>query len=327
RKRKRTEEGCSQTVLQGTNNCSAKKGPAEVLDVLDTKAPAGKKTKGAVKPPKRKTCKPSKATKPYTFTSCYSVGEKLGEGSFGSVFKGRRISDGLQVAIKIVQKLHGDRYFKGAGDLKDVPVEVALLQIMSQPPICKHIVQLIEWFNEPDRYILILELPEPCKSLDDFLEDYGGYVTEDMARIIMRQSVLAASQCHKRGVLHRDIKLENLLINPDTLELKLIDFGCGDFIKKSGFDSFAGTVEYFPPEFFLQGRYHAGPATVWSLWVLLFATVCGDLPFADNREIIGGRLHFRDGLSRGKINESILLHEWRTDNGSYLLLIIEDQRL
>ncbi|KAI4882450.1 hypothetical protein NFI96_033351, partial [Prochilodus magdalenae] len=230
RKRKRTEEGCSQTVLQGTNNCSAKKGPAEVLDVLDTKAPAGKKTKGAVKPPKRKTCKPSKATKPYTFTSCYSVGEKLGEGSFGSVFKGQRISDGLQVAIKIVQKLH------------------------------------------------------------------------------------AASQCHKRGVLHRDIKLENLLINPDTLELKLIDFGCGDFIKKSGFDSFAGTVEYCPPEFFLQGRYHAGPATVWSLGVLLFATVCGDLPFADNREIIGGRLHFRDGLSRGKINESILLHEWRTDN-------------
>ncbi|KAI4892575.1 hypothetical protein NFI96_008644, partial [Prochilodus magdalenae] len=271
--------------------------------VLDTKASQQERRRGSEAPSKRKPpanqAKPPQALYLYLPLQCWRE-KALEKAASGLYVKsdGRHIGaekDGAyRVAIKIVQKLHGDRYFKRGC----VPVEVALLQIMSQPPICKHIVQLIEWFNEPDRYILILELPEPCKSLDDFLEDYGGYVTEDMARIIMRQSVLAASQCHKRGVLHRDIKLENLLINPDTLELKLIDFGCGDFIKKSGFDSFAGTVEYCPPEFFLQGRYHAGPATVWSLGVLLFATVCGDLPFADNREIIGGRLHFRDGLSR-----------------------------
>ena len=123
---------------------------------------------------------------------------------------------------------------------KVVPVEVALLQIMSRPPICNTVIQLIEWFDEPDRYILILERPDPCKSLDSFLQDCGGYVTEDMARGIMWQSVVAALQCSKRGVLHRDIKLENLLINPDTLAVKLIDFGCGDLIKKSGYNIFEG---------------------------------------------------------------------------------------
>ncbi|XP_036435591.1 serine/threonine-protein kinase pim-1-like [Colossoma macropomum] len=111
---------------------------------------------------------------------------------------------------------------------------------MSQPPICKTVIQLIEWFDEPDRYILILERPDPCKSLDSFLQDYGGHVTEDMARDIVWQSVVAAFQCSKRGVLHRDIKPENLLINQDTLEVKLIDFGCGDLIKKYGYNIFEG---------------------------------------------------------------------------------------
>ncbi|XP_017579961.2 serine/threonine-protein kinase pim-1-like [Pygocentrus nattereri] len=190
-------------------------------------------------------------------------------------------------------------------ELKVVPVEVALLQIMNQPPICNAIIQLIEWFDEPDRYILILERPDPCKSLDSFLQDYGGYVTEDMARDIMWQSVAAAFQCSKRGVMHRDIKLENLLINPHTLAVKLIDFGCGDLIKKSGYDIFEGTTEYFPPEFFLKGRYHAGPATVWSLCVLMFRMVCGYLPFAED-DITSGALHFRDGLS----NECCDLIRW-----------------
>ncbi|KAL7833765.1 hypothetical protein AOLI_G00287250 [Acnodon oligacanthus] len=296
-KRKRSEEGCSQTVLQGKSNCSATKEPNVVLERFSTEAPVRKKRKGAVEQPMRRTRRQRKATKPDTFASRYTVGEKLGEGGFGSVFKGQRVSDGLQVAIKFVKKLHDDRYVHCPDEIKAVPVEVALLQIMSQPPICKTVIQLIEWFDEPGRYILVLERPDPCKSLDSFLQDCGGYVTEDMAQDLMWQSVMAAYQCRRQGVLHRDIKPENLLINQDTLEVKLIDFGCGDLIKKYGYSIFEGTDEYCPPEFILEGRYHAGPATVWSLGVLMFRMVCGYLPFANDDEITGGGLHFRDGLS------------------------------
>ncbi|KAL6489125.1 hypothetical protein MHYP_G00028660 [Metynnis hypsauchen] len=292
-KRKRSEEGCSQTVVQGTNNYPAKKGLVAALEVSNTEAPARKKRKGAAEQPKRQTHRQRKGTKPDTFATRYIVGEKLGEGSFGSVFKGQRVSDGLQVAIKFVQKLHDDRYVESPVEFKVVPVEVALLQIISQPPICKSVIQLLEWFDEPDRYILILERPDTCKSLDSVLQDYGGYVTEDMARDIMWQSVMAAFRCSKRGVLHRDIKPDNLLINQDTLEVKLIDFGCGDLVEKYGYNSFEGTDEYCPPEFLLEERYHAGPATVWSLGVLMFRMVCGYLPFATD----DGALHFRDRLS------------------------------
>ncbi|RXN25172.1 serine threonine- kinase pim-2-like protein [Labeo rohita] len=56
--------------------------------------------------------------------------------------------------------------------------------------------------------------------------------------------------------------MENLLINPDTLKVKLIDFGCGDFLTKMSYTSFAGTRDYCPPEYLMTGEYHGEPATV-----------------------------------------------------------------
>lgn len=73
----------------------------------------------------------------------------------------------------------------------------------------------------------------------------------------------------------------------------------------------SGTDEYCPPEFLLEGRYYADPATVWSLGVLLFDMVCGYLPFVEEHDIISGQLDFRDGLSKGKINQSILIIKYR----------------
>ncbi|KAL7886710.1 hypothetical protein AOLI_G00044310 [Acnodon oligacanthus] len=94
-------------------------------------------------------------------------------------------------------------------------------------------VALIEWFDEPDRYILILERPDSCKSLDSLLQDHGGE-TSCGSRWWQRSSAASKVSCIW------DIKLENLLINPDTLAVKLIDFGCGDLIRKSGYNTFKG---------------------------------------------------------------------------------------
>ncbi|KAL7827573.1 hypothetical protein SRHO_G00332910 [Serrasalmus rhombeus] len=111
-----------------------------------------------------------------------------------------------------------------------------------------------------------------------------------------------------RGVLSQDIKGENLLIKTDTLEVKLIDFGCGDLIKTMEYHRYTGknstlslcgksvvkgTVPYYPLEFSAKGKHHADPATVWSLGVLLFRMVCGFLPSADK-----GIWNFKDGLSK-----------------------------
>ncbi|XP_037397149.1 serine/threonine-protein kinase pim-3-like [Pygocentrus nattereri] len=120
----------------------------------------------------------------------------MGEGSYGSVFKGTRISDGLQPT--------DSRYLQSPVESKAVPVEVALMQMVNEPPVCNSIIKLIEWFDEPDQYILVLERPDPCVDLKSFLHNLRGYADEETARNIMLLAVEAASQCSLRGVLHRD---------------------------------------------------------------------------------------------------------------------------
>ncbi|KAL7833491.1 hypothetical protein AOLI_G00284510 [Acnodon oligacanthus] len=259
-KRKRAEEEDSQSVGEGTS------------EFPPTEAPAAE---------------------PESFKSRYVVGHKLGQGGFGSVFNGRRVSDGLQPV-----------------ESKAVPAEVVLMQIMSQPPVCKNVVQLIEWFDDPQRYILILERPDPCIDLESFMKKQGNCMDEDMARDIMVQVVEAANQCSKRGVLHRGVKGQNLLINIDTSEVKLIDFGCGDLIKTTPYNRYAGTLRYCPPEFLVQGSYDADPATVWSLGVLRFRMVYGHLPFASKFETMVGIFVLKDGLSKECRNLIAWCLEW-----------------
>ncbi|XP_036425591.1 serine/threonine-protein kinase pim-2-like [Colossoma macropomum] len=291
---KRNEEGCSQNVAERKHNNPNSDNPGK----KGAENPHTRMSRG-----ERTTTEPGPSTGlttvNYAFASNYVTGEKLGKGGFGSVFKGRRISDGLQVAIKVVSKQETNtRYLRSPVDSRAVPAEVALMQMVNQPPFCKNIIRLIEWLDEPDQYILVLERPDPCVDLWSFLDNLGGYADEEMARTMMLQVVEAVSQCSLRGVLHRDIKLANLLINTDTSEVKLIDFGCGDKIKRTGYTQYKGTSLYCPPEFLLERRYHANPATVWSLGVLLFRMVCGYFPFVDKMDIVQGRLDFRAGLSQ-----------------------------
>ncbi|GAA6096902.1 uncharacterized protein LOC108269550 isoform X1 [Tachysurus ichikawai] len=84
--------------------------------------------------------------------------------------------------------------------------------------------------------------------------------------------------CYDRGVFHCDIKAENL-INPDTLEVKLIDFGCGALLKDTTYKYYFGTDSYAPLEWLISGEYMAIPATVWSLGILLFYLLSGECPF------------------------------------------------
>uniref|UniRef100_A0A3B1K663 Serine/threonine-protein kinase n=2 Tax=Astyanax mexicanus TaxID=7994 RepID=A0A3B1K663_ASTMX len=266
-----------------------------------------KRQKGEIKRRPRKQRRPMKKTaiKPETFESLYTVGEKLGEGGFGTVFAGTRVSDGLQVAIKFVRKQQNDRYVQSSVNSRSIPIEVALIEKMSEPPV-KSIIQLIQWFDEPERYIVVMELFRPCMDLLDFMCSKRGFFTEKKARHIMVQAIKAVTECHKRGVLHRDIKLENFLINTNTFEVKLVDFGCGDFFTERELNHYIGTEEFCPPEFFLSRSYHAAPSTVWSLGVFLYTMVHGYHPFTTRHEIIAGDLRFGDHLS----NEVCDLIRW-----------------
>ena len=91
------------------------------------------------------------------------------------------------------------------------------------------------------------------------------------------------------GVFHRDIKDENILINTETLEIKIIDFGCSVPDSPNKIYTIAsGTPEFFAPEFFTVGQYKAESATSWSLGTLLYVLVIGDIPFESKNEIVSG---------------------------------------
>lgn len=102
------------------------------------------------------------------------------------------------------------------------------------------IIKLLDWEDNTDHYIMVMERPLPCMDLFSFMELHGGILDERTARHVMSQVIRAAKTSCKRGVFHRDIKLENLLVNQDTMEVKLIDFGCGTLMKNTAFKVFSG---------------------------------------------------------------------------------------
>ncbi|XP_062864478.1 serine/threonine-protein kinase pim-1-like [Trichomycterus rosablanca] len=235
-------------------------------------------------------------TNPDSFESRYTVGELLGKGGCGSVYEGVRKVDGNQVAIKYVVKDEHLRFTRIPGETELLPVEVALMRMVSRPPASPYVLKLLEWFDTPERCILILERPVPCIDLYQLMLKKGR-LRMQFARHVMRHVVLAVLHCRDRGVLHRDIKRQNVLLNTETLEVKLIDFGCGDLLKDTPYYTYSGTWEYSPPEWITKQKYYGCPATVWSLGVLLFFLVCGRLPFRSKKEITKGRLVFKPGVS------------------------------
>ncbi|XP_050971384.1 serine/threonine-protein kinase pim-2-like [Labeo rohita] len=258
--------------------------------------------------------------------SRYEIGKMLGEGGNGCVYEGKRLEDGLEVAVKFASKSSTMKYISVPGHPAPIPLEIGLLLLVNMESKVPEIIQLLDWQDQPERYIMVLERPSPCKDLWDYALFQGGFLSEDTARVIMAQATKAAYMCCQRGVFHRDIKLENLLINTETLKVKLIDFGCGDLLQDSSYKQFCGTLDYCPPEYFVNHKYHGKPTTVWSLGILLFLMVCGGFPEPKDTELIDCGIWFKDELSdecchliRSLLNENpskrmdleeILLHDW-----------------
>ncbi|KAM4904237.1 uncharacterized protein FYW23_001800 [Sylvia borin] len=206
---------------------------------------------------------PARAERP-PLEQLYRAGPLLGSGGYGSVYSGTRLADGapvrhgagsegaaggggrraqpaadlgLQVAIKRVSR---DRISEWAqlhnGAL--VPLELALLWMVSCPGF-RGVVQLLDWFELPDGFALVMERPERCQDLW-YVLDERGFLPEPVARGLFRQVLQAVRHCTSRGVLHRDIKAENILVDLATGEAKLIDFGCGTILQDTFYTRMAG---------------------------------------------------------------------------------------
>ncbi|XP_030627942.1 serine/threonine-protein kinase pim-2-like [Chanos chanos] len=270
---------------------------------------------------------PSSAEK---FEELYGSRELIGQGGYGIVYAGYRKTDNLPVALKFVDMKKIKMWAKTSEKGEVLPLEIVLLRQVCNKPTCEGVAQLLDYFELPDFYLMVLERPEPCLDLFNYMQRQHGYLGESLACHFLSQVVSALMHCHSRGIVHRDLKPENILVEIATQCVKLLDFGSAALLIEGSYTEVVGTPEYFPPETILRGEYFAIPATVWSVGVLLFQMVWGDVPFHSDDDIIKGILHFPRGIARDCRHlirrclaaspndrptlEQILQHPWITKN-------------
>jgi len=212
----------------------------------------------------------------------YKLGRTLGEGTYGKVKWAVNMNTGQEVAIKIMKP-------QEVKDKGDIEREINILKLLKHP----NIVELYESIHDEmnGKVYLVLELVNGGELFDYIVA--RGRVKEKEARKLFRQIVSAVEYCHGNLIVHRDLKPENLLLDSEG-NIKINDFGFSNVIKPGKlFTTFCGSPLYAAPEIFLAKEYTGPEVDIWSMGVILYVLVCGQLPWAVGRD---GRVEDLDSL-------------------------------
>ncbi|CAM6039657.1 unnamed protein product [Sphagnum compactum] len=200
----------------------------------------------------------------------YRLGKTMGFGAFSKVKSATHSLTGQKVAIKIMNR-HKMK------DMEDkVRRELKIMQLVMHP----HIVRLYEIIETYSDIYVVMEYVESGDLFDYIV--LNGRLPEEEARHFFQQLIAGVEYCHRNRVVHRDLKPENLLLDAKRRSVKIADFGLSNIMRDGQFlKTSCGSPNYAAPEV-IQRRYYAGPEVdVWSCGVILYAMLCGILPFDD----------------------------------------------
>lgn len=211
----------------------------------------------------------------------YTLDKKhiIGEGSFSTVYMGKKISTGKQLCVKVIEKKNVPQNFRHS-----IEGESNIISSLNHPNIIT-----LEHTLEDDNNVYIFMPYYKGGDLHSFIEECN-FISEKVAFRIFAQLVDAIEHCHVNNVIHMDIKLENMLIdNCKDLNIILIDFGFSMIRKPTDplIQIFPGSPAYAAPELVDQVPNLGYPSDVWSMGIVLYICVTGDYPFwsADRKEL------------------------------------------
>ncbi|EPX72961.1 CAMK/CAMKL/GIN4 protein kinase Cdr1 [Schizosaccharomyces octosporus yFS286] len=210
----------------------------------------------------------------------WRLGKTLGTGSTSCVRLAKHVKSGELAAVKILP-------------IKNVSVgmEILMMRLLHHP----NILQLYDVWTDHQNMYLALEYV-PGGELFDYVRKHGALSEKDVAHYMV-QLLDALSHCHQFRFRHRDLKLENILINPYERVIKIADFGMATVEPDNSFlTNFCGSLHYLAPEVVSHTPYQGAPADIWSCGVIFYALLSNKLPFG--------------GTSTGVVYDKIL-------NGAY----------
>ncbi|XP_072758056.1 uncharacterized protein Nuak1 isoform X2 [Anoplolepis gracilipes] len=199
----------------------------------------------------------------------FDIIKKLGQGTYGKVQLGINKETGQEVAIKTIKKCK----IETEADLIRIRREIQIMSSVQHP----NIIHIYEVFENREKMVLVMEYAAGGE-LYDYLSE-RKVLSEHEARRIFRQIATAVFYCHKHKICHRDLKLENILLD-QAGNAKIADFGLSNvFDEQRLLNTFCGSPLYASPEIVKGTPYHGPEVDCWSLGVLLYTLVYGAMPF------------------------------------------------
>ena len=228
----------------------------------------------------------------------YIVKHTIGKGTFSRVKLGINKYTGEKVAIKILDKLK----IVEKEDLERIIREMRMLSELDN----EHVIKVYQIYEDDNHYLIIMEYCEGGELFNYIVEKQR--LSENETAFFYYQIIKGVEYIHSKGIAHRDLKPENLLLDKDK-KIKIIDFGLSNYfdgIQK--LETPCGSPCYASPEMVGGNKYNGFFIDVWATGIILFAMLCGYLPFEDdNNDIL-----FKHILS-GKINYPSYLSEMSKD--------------
>jgi eukaryotic-like serine/threonine-protein kinase len=231
----------------------------------------------------------------------YQLQESIGRGGMATIYRGWDLKMGRVVAIKVLREL----YNTDAKFVARFQLEAKAASALRHP----HIVQVYDYGQTDGTYYIIMEMVEGI-NLRRYLRGYGGVLDVDRAVIVAHDVALGLGAAHRRAMVHRDVKPQNILVSRDG-SVKLTDFGIVSVYTESHARRLTttgmtlGTVQYYAPEQ-AQGQIVSPAADVYSLGIVIYEMLTGRTPFDGNSLVAVAMQHIQDApIPPSQLNPNI----------------------